>query len=177
MDEETKKIIDQVKLETDVFNKAKFLNFLKKEKNFSVIQLAKNLGMTPSYVCHLLRLLRLPEIVVDGYYSKIISISHLMTLSRLKNKEDIVALYEEVLSKNLTVVKTDELLREKLYRIQSDGERIDEGTKKKIEEKYKKIDKDLEVKITQTRIQTKLTLTIRGGLRKTTEVLKKLGSS
>jgi hypothetical protein len=177
MDEESKKIIDQIKSETDVFNKAKLLNFLKKEKDFSVINLANYLGMTPGYVCHFLRLLRLPEIVVDGYYSKTISLSHLLIISRLKIKEEMIAAYEEVLSKSLNTGKTEELVREKLFHLKSLGKRIDQQTREKIIEKFKKIDKDLQTKIVQTRVRTQVILTMKGDYKRTTEVLKKLAIS
>lgn len=176
MDEEVKKIIDQVRSETDIFSKAKLLYFLRKEKDVPLIRLAKILSMNSAYICNLLRLLKLPEIVIDGYYSKIISLSHLMTISRLKNKEETISAYEEVLTKNLTVVQTDELVREKLFQIKTDGERIDENTKREIEEKYKNIDKNIEVKIVQTRVQAKIMLTIKGNMAKTSEVLKKIVS-
>lgn len=176
MDEETKKIIDQVKSETDIFSKAKLLFYLTKEKDIPIIQLAKTLSTSSAYICHLLRLLRLPEIIIDGYYSKTISVSHLMTISRLKNKEDMVTIYEEILSKNLTVAQTDGLVREKLFQVKTHGERVDENTKTKIEEKYKKIDKNIQVKVVQTRVQAKIMLTIKGNMAKTSEVLKKIAS-
>jgi len=174
MDEGTKKIIDQVKSETDLFSKGKLLFYLTKEKDIPVNRLAKIFLMSSAQICHLIRLLRLPEIIIDGYYSEIISVSHLINIARLKNKQDMIAVYEEVLSKNLTVAQTDELVREKLFQIKTNGKRIDENTKRKIEEKYKKIDKNLQVKIVQTRVRAKVILTIRGGYKKTTEILKKI---
>lgn len=174
MDEEIKRLVEQLNKEPDVFTKARIVQFLNKEKNLPIVKLAKILSLKPAYICHLLRLLKLPEIVVDGYYSKIISLSHLMTISRLKRKEEMVAVYESVLSKNLSVKKTEELVREKLFQIKSYGERIDQETKRKIEEKFKKIDKEINVKIIQTRIQAKLTLTIRGSLEKTSGILRKI---
>lgn len=174
MKEEIKKIIEQVKLEKDVFIKAKLLKFLNKEKNLSIISLAKILSLKPAYLCHLLRLLKLPEIIIDGYYSKTVSLSHLVIISRLKNKEQMIAAYEEVLSKNLSTAKTEELVREKLFQIRSTGEKISKEEKKMIEKSFKKIDKDLQVKIIQTRTRAKVILTIKGACKKTTEVLKKL---
>lgn len=174
MNQEVKKIIDQVRSEADIFNKVKLVNFLRKEKDFSIKRLAKIFSITPSYLCNLLRLLKLPEIVIDGYYSKTISLTHLLIISRLKTKQDMIAAYEEILLSNLNTEQTQALVREKLFNLKSEGERISQETKRKIIEKFKIIDKDFQVKLVQTRIQAKLILTIRGSLKKTTKVLKKL---
>jgi hypothetical protein len=176
MDEETKRIIEQAKLEKDVLSKARLLQYLRREKNIPLVQLAKILSLNPSYICHLLRLLRLPELVIDGYYSKLVSLSHLMTVSRLKNKEDMVVVYETILANNLTVAQTDNLVREKIFRIKTAGDRIDKEIKKKIEEGFKKIDNNLQTKIGQTRIQARVELKIKGNMTKTSEVLKKIAA-
>ncbi len=176
MDEDAKKIVEQVKLERDVFNKAKLLRYLNKVKDLSIVKLSRIFSIKPAYICNLLRLLKLPEIVIDGYYSKIVSLSHLMTISRLRSKEEIISAYEDILTKNLTVEKANELVREKLFQIKTGGERIDKDTKRKIEEKYKKIDKNIQIKIVQTRVQARIILIIKGNMAKTTEVLKKIVS-
>ena len=75
--------IEKIKKETDVFSKAKLIRYLIREKNVKVIDLAKKLSLTPSYICHLNRLNSLSEIIVDGYYSHLISTSHLFLLSRI----------------------------------------------------------------------------------------------
>ncbi len=124
MTEETERIILQIKNETDFFNKAKLLRFLTDEKDLSIKELSSKLGLKPSYICHILRLNRIPEMIVDGYYSQLISISHLFVLSRIKDKSVMISVYEKILSESLTVAKTEQLVREHLYDIKTEGKRL-----------------------------------------------------
>ena len=72
--------------------------------------------------------------------------------------------------------KSVDYLKSELFQIKTGGERIDKDTKRKIEEKYKKIDKNIQIKIVQTRVQARIILIIKGNMAKTTEVLKKIVS-
>ena len=71
--------------------------------------------------------------IVDGYYSKLISISHLFMISRLKTKEDMMKIYEKVLSQNLTVLQTEAEVRDILYQIKTTGLVLDKNELKNIE--------------------------------------------
>lgn len=168
--------IDAVSHEKDSVKKARLIESFIKEKNVQIKTIASKLGKSSSYICHLLRLTHLPEMVIDGYYAHSISLSHLFVISRLKNRDEEIAAYEKILSDALTIRELDEYVREKIYRIKTIGERIDDLTKKTIEQKYKKIDPALEVKIIQTRIQTTLILKIKGNLKKTSEALQKIAN-
>lgn len=164
-------LIEQIKTEKDPFVKSRLISQLIKEKGWSVKKLAQSLNCKPAYISHYLRLRKIPEIVIDGYYNKDISLSHLFVLSRLKTKEEIVSAYETVLAKGLTVMKTEELVREMLYQIKTEGETL---SKEEKEEYLKKIPKDFQVKIIQSRIKSKVIFEIKGSLKKTTILLRKL---
>lgn len=168
------KILQQIKSETDPFLKAKLLRHLIKEKDLKIIDLAKKLNLTPSYICHFLRLNNLPEIVVDGYYSKMISLSHLFVLSRLKDKQKMIEIYEKVLVKDLTVVQTEELVREATHQIKTIGNYLTNDEKNQAVEKIESLGKNLKAKIIQTRIKSKVIIEIKGSLKETTEILKKV---
>jgi hypothetical protein len=101
--------------------KAKLLHQLNQGKKISLKKLSETMGLKPAYLCHILRLNRLPEIVIDGYYAKNISLSHLFIISRLSSEEQIITAYEQVLSHNLTVLQTEELIREQLHQIKTSG--------------------------------------------------------
>jgi len=169
------KYFEEFKKTDDIFTKAKIIKILNKQEGIKIIDLSKKLGLKPSYLCHILRLNRLPEIVIDSYYGRLISKSHLFVLSRLKTKESIIAIYEKILSKNLTVVETENLVREYLYQIKDQGSYLSLKEKEGIIKKIKNIFKDISVKITQSRIKSKLILEIKGNLNRTTEILKKIG--
>ncbi len=161
MEHDILEYIEQIKNEADYFGKTKLVNFLIHQKNLKVKDLAAALDMKPSYLCHIMRLNRLSEIVMDGYYSKLISMSHLFVLSLLKTNEDIMTIYEKVLGENLTVLQTEELVRAKLHGIQPGGRYVEESKVESLKSKVKNIF-GADVKVTQTRLKTKLLIEWKG---------------
>ena len=154
-------VILQIKQSTDYFTKAKLIEFLVHQKHVKIKDLAAALGMKQSYLCHIMRLTKISEIIMDGYYAKLISISHLFVLSLLPSTDDMMKLYEEVLRDNLTVLQTEERARAIRYGISAEGEYIPEAEirnlKSEIKTKY-----SAEAKLIQTRVKTKLLLTWQG---------------
>lgn len=171
MNSETEKLIDNIKKEEDIFNKAKQITYVLKEKGLKIKDLAKELGFTSPYICHLLRLNKLPDIIIDSYYSKSINISHLFILSRINNQEKMLEAFEEILKKNLTVFQTEELVREYLYGIKTKGShlrlKVKEEMLKKLSEKYP----ETKIKIIQTRVKGKIIIEIKGDLAKTSKII------
>lgn len=161
MEQDILDYIEQIKREQDYFGKTKLINFLVHQKHIKVKDLAASLGLKPSYLCHVMRLNKLSEIIMDGYYSKLISMSHLFVISLLHSQTDIMDIYEIVLRDNLTVLQTEELVREKLHGVSSEGEYIQEikiqNVKSRLKERY-----NADVKITQTRMKTKLLIEWKG---------------
>jgi hypothetical protein len=172
--EEEEKYVEQIKKETDVFIKARLLNLLKKEKGWRVIDLSQRLNLKPSYICHLLRLNRLPEIVVDGYYNKMISKSHLFVLSRLPSEKEMIKVYELILEKNLDVSKTEDLVREIVYQIKNEGDYLSLEEKEDLIKKIESLEENIKAKVIQTRVKGKLIIEIKGSLKKTSKILRKI---
>jgi len=171
---EEEKYVEQIKKETDVFIKARLLNLLKKEKGWRVIDLSKRLNLKASYICHLLRLNRLPEIVVDGYYNKMISKSHLLVLSRLPSEKEMIKVYELILEKNLDVAKTEDLVREIVYQIKNEGDYLSLEEKEDLIKKIESLEENIDAKVIQTRVKAKLIIEIKGSLKKTSKILRKI---
>lgn len=173
-------VVEQIKKETNFITKAKLLRFLVVDRGIRIKDISKTIGMKESYVCHILRLNKLNDLVVDGYYSKLISISHLFIIARLHDTEQIEKAYETVLSNSYTVSQTEELIREMLYRTKTTGEHME---KKEIESLSQKIEDihEVKVKVVQSRIKTKCLIEIVGSLQDTTpklrSILKTLGES
>lgn len=161
MEQDILDYVEQIKREPDYFGKTKLVNFLIHQKHIKVKDLALALGMKPSYLCHIMRLNKLSEIIMDGYYSKLITMSHLFVLSLLKSQEDIMNVYEIVLRDGLTVLHTEELVREKLHGVTSGGEYVDKTTiqnaKLRLKDRF-----GAETKVVQTRIKTKLVIEWKG---------------
>lgn len=170
-------IVERIKKETDVFSKARLVSHLLKEKKVKVADLARNLGINPSYVCHLNRLNRLPDIIIDAYYSKLLTVSHLFLLSRVKDFKQVVAIYEEILSGGLTIQATENLVREHLYGIKpGKGSYLKDSERQKMEKEIKTKYPELDVTLTQTRVYGKMTFKIKGNLDKTSKMIKELFS-
>lgn len=172
MEQDIVEYVDQIKRETDYFGKSKLVNFLIHQKQIKVKDLAQALSMKPSYLCHIMRLVRLSEIIMDGYYSKLISMSHLFVLSLLKSNEDIMTVYEVVLRDGLTVLQTEELVREKLHGIKPGGSYIEESKVQSQKSKVKTLF-NAEMKMTQTRIKTKLLIEWRGSREERKQAVEK----
>lgn len=66
-------------------------------------ELANRLGKSRSYITNMLGLLNLPEEVKDMIIDNKISMSHARVLSKMENKEDILALANKIIDENLNV--------------------------------------------------------------------------
>lgn len=174
MDEAALKVLDQFKAETDALNKGRLLNHLHKNRQIPIKNLAKKLEMTSAYICHLIRLNSLPVIVIDGYYGGLISISHLFVISRIKDRNKITEIYEAVLRDNLTVARTEELVREALYGLKTEGTYIPQTEKEGLVQKIRNDMDNILIKVIQTRIKSKLVVEIKGSLSRTTPILRRL---
>jgi ParB family chromosome partitioning protein len=172
--DEVEKIILQIKEEKDIFNKARLIQYLIKEKEIRIKDLSAKLGIKSSYLCHLLRLNKLPSLILDGYYSKLVSISHLLVLSRISDEKMIVKIYEKILSDNLTVAQTEEKVREVLHQIKDTGKYLSKEKVKLLVTKIKKDFPHAKIKLIQTRIKGKLVFEIKDNLKNSSLFLEKI---
>ncbi|OGK33360.1 hypothetical protein A3F58_02150 [Candidatus Roizmanbacteria bacterium RIFCSPHIGHO2_12_FULL_37_9b] len=171
---EIDQLIDTIKKETDIMQKVKLISLLFKTEDIKLKELAEKMGAQSSYVCHLLRLKRLPEAVIDGYYSNNITLSHLFIISRIKDAQQMIRVYEKVLTDSLTVKATEEVVRDILYGVKTEGEYISRQEKENFIQKVTALKKNLNLKIIQTRIKSKMILEIKGNLENTSKELRSL---
>lgn len=167
-------LIEQLLSETDHFKKAHIVDILRRQECISVKDIASKLKKHPSYVSHLQRLVKLPFIVVDGYYAQQIALSHLVILSRLKDKEAMEEVYKEVLAKGLTSVQTEQLIRLKNYDISSEPEKVSPSELESLTRQVKEKLQGVDVKVVQTRIKGKITLELKGDSKQTTHFLREV---
>ena len=166
-------IIDRIKHEKDFFAKAKLIRFLQKEQQVPLREISQKIGLMPSYVSHILRLAKLPELIVDGYSSQLISISHLFIIARLKSEQDMIEIYEKALGVNLTTLEIENLVREKLYGIKNQGEYLGQDERDDLLGKVQEAS-GATAQVVQTRIKGKIVLEIKGNLIDTTQALRRL---
>ncbi len=172
MGEEETKLIEQIKETSDFFQKAKLIDYLQKHKKITTKALSDALEIQPAYVCHITRLNKLPEIVTDGYYAELISISHLFIIARLKETEHMIRVYEKAMANNMTVLQTEELVREYLYHLKAEGDHIPKDELQQLKFLAEQKQKGVSLKIIQTRVKGKITIEAKGNLKKTSQVLK-----
>lgn len=174
MIEDITSLLNQIKLDKDIFQKSRLLEYVIKEKNLRITDLADKIGYKPSYICHLLRLKKVPDVIIDGYYSKSISSSHIYILSRLNDKKQMIELYEKILVENYSVKQTEEAVRNYLYQVKSVGKYIDQENIEKLTKKILEKFPELNVQIIQTRIKGKIILEIKGDLESSSKILKQI---
>ncbi len=166
-----KERIRLIKAENDPFKKAEMLSKLHREDDIKVKDIAKDLSVSPSYVCNYQRLLRIPFLIRDGYYSEMISTTHLFVIARLASEEDMISVYEETLEKALPTQLTEELVRTRLHGIKGKGEYLSHDHIQEITEAIQSIHDDMHVKIVQTRLRAKVIIETKGNLEETSAVL------
>ncbi len=167
-------LLNKIKEDRDIFQKSRLLEYVIKEKKLRIIDLANKIGYKSSYICHLLRLKKIPDVVVDGYYSKSISSSHIYVLSRLNDKKQMIDLYEKILGENYTVKQTEMAVREYLYQVKSVGKYINKESTEKLTQKIREKYPELNIQIIQTRIKGKVILEVKGDLEKSSKILKQI---
>lgn len=167
-------IVNQIKAEKDIFQKYRLIEYLMKEKNFRITDVSSKIGYKPSYICHLMRLKKVPDVVVDGYYSKSISSSHIYVLSRLNDVKQMIDLYEKILSENFTVRQTEMAVREYLYHVKSIGKYINKENVMKLTKKIKEKYPEANVQVIQTRIKGRILIEIKGNLEVSSKTIKHL---
>lgn len=163
-----------IQQEKDAFQKARLINYLYKEEQLRLNHIAVKLNLHPSHISHYLRLLDLPQIVVDGYYSQHVSETHLFILSRLDNKKDMIDAYKKILADSLTIEDTQKLIREIKHSISTKDEYLSPKLIEDFKKTLKKQLKDVTVEIIQTRIKGKMVLEMKGDTEKTKKFLVNL---
>lgn len=166
--------IERIQNEKDIFAKATYSRFLTHDKGIAVKAVADALELSPSYICNLLRLLKLPELIRDGYYTKLVTPTHLYVISRLNSHDDMIDVYEQVLAKNVSTSELEAIVREKLHGIATEGEHLDKETLTSFEKALKSVDPEATVKIVQTRIKGKIIFEKKGNLHDSSEFITKL---
>ncbi len=166
--------MDDIKNETDPIRKAHAIKDLHDNSDISYSAMAKELGVSPTYISNYLRLLRLPPLVLDGFYTGTLSVTHLFIMSRLKDENRIIQLYEDTLARNLSVLELEEEVRALLYGMATEGVRAKPSTIEAIQRKFLAIDPSVKVKVIQTRIKSKVVVELAGNQSKTTTFLERL---
>lgn len=167
-------LISSFKKEDDCLKKAKYLSILHQEHELTLKDIAIKIGYDQSYVSHYLRILKLPEIVIDGYYGKQVSCAHLMMMSRLNSEKEIVNAYRTILEKNLSTSQTEILIRDRKYHITTSNTRLDPDKIRQMKKKLEEIYPEVKMEILQSRIRGKITIEFRADTQTSSKQIERI---
>ena len=168
-------LIKTIRVEPDVFKKAELIFELYRKHGVKLKIVAKGLGCDPSYISHILRLRRLPNLIKDAYYSHTLTATHLFILARIPESNAMIRAFENVLEEGLTAKQTEELVRWHMHSIKpSDTQDFipQIHIEKWVDRAKRKY--NAKVQVLQTRIKGKITLEVKGNAEETSRLLKRI---
>ena len=176
-------IIENVqRIDLNPLERAQAFRRLIDEFGLSTGEIAIKIGKSAPYVSNTLRLLTIPDVLKDALASGATTEGHVRALASLEDPHLIVEAYKEILGKNLSVRGAEELSRKYKARAniapkqQKPALRLEsEELDKYQDEMSAKLTSDLvktKVKISQSRIEGKIFIIIKGKQEETSKVIK-----
>ena len=98
----------------DMFDEARAIQSTMQLCRLTQSELAKQLGVSQSYVANKLRLLRFSDAMAERIRSSKISERHARALLRLENEDDILRVLTEISERRLTVRESEALVEKSL---------------------------------------------------------------
>ncbi|MCR4325072.1 MAG: ParB/RepB/Spo0J family partition protein [Candidatus Curtissbacteria bacterium] len=178
-------IIENVqRVDLNPLERAQAFRRLMDEFNLSTGEIAVKVGKSAPYVSNSLRLLTLPDALKDALASGATTEGHARALSSLEDPHLIVEAYKMVLSQNLSVRGAEELARKLKAReniapkqqkpaLRLQNEELDKY-QADLTQKLSNGDVKAAVKISQSRVESKMLIVIKGNVEKTSEVIKRI---
>ncbi len=171
-------IVENVQREDlNPIERAQAFQRLIEEFSLSSADICKRIGKSDSYVSNTLRLLSLPDAIKDGLISLAITEGHARAIAGLGEVKLMVEAYKTILTENASVRRAEDLAR----RMKSEAQK---GQKTRVERIHSdELDKTAEdiaqsidgmVKITQSKVEARLVLVIRGSLEKTSMIIRSI---
>jgi len=155
------------------------------EFGLSTQEIARRVSKSSSYISNTVRLLSLPDALKDALVSGATTEGHVRALASLEDQLLMIEAYKIVLQKNLSVRGAEDLSRRLKARVQK---RILSEKKPKshiISDELEEIERDLtqhletwgvkpNVKISQSRVQARISLILSGDATQTGEAIRKI---
>lgn len=178
-------IIENVqRVDLNALERAQAFKRLMDEFGLSTGEIAVKVGKSAPYVSNTLRLLTVPDVLKDALASGATTEGHVRALASLEDPHLVVEAYKEILAKNLSVRGAEELSRKlkarenispkqqkPVLRLQNDqlDDYQEELSKKLTSDKVK-----TKVKISQSRVESKMHIVVHGKVEDTSEIIKKI---
>src|SRR5579872_729577 len=178
-------IIENVqRVDLNPLERAQAFKRLMDEFNLTSGEIAIKVGKSAPYVSNSLRLLSLPDALKDALASGATSEGHARALASLEDPHLIIEAYKIILSENLSVRGAEELARKMRTReniapkqqkpaLRLQNEELDQY-EKDLSEKLSQNDVKVSVKITHSRVESKLFVVVKGDAMTTSGVIKRI---
>ncbi|MDP1743855.1 MAG: ParB/RepB/Spo0J family partition protein [Candidatus Amesbacteria bacterium] len=166
-------------------DRAKAFRRLMEEFALQNNEIATRVGKSPSYVSNSLRLLELPDALKDGLLTGLITEGHARALAAIEDPKAMVEAYKIVLKEHASVRRTEDLARRMRSQMGNAPKGLGVGPaphiiSEEVDRMRDAIEKVLvsmgttQVKLSRSRVETRITLVLKGDLIETEERLQKI---
>ncbi|MBU2544040.1 ParB/RepB/Spo0J family partition protein [Patescibacteria group bacterium] len=148
---------------------------LVEEFGLTLGEIAKRIGKSESYVSNTMRLMALPDAIKDGLISKAISEGHARAIAGLGDIKLMVDAYKTILAESASVRRAEDLARRLKAQInQKPSQRVERIHSDELDRIAKDIAQAVNglVKITQSKVEARIVMVMRGNLETTSKILK-----
>lgn len=154
--------------------RAKVFKKLIDEFGLTTGEIAKRIGKSSSYVSNTLRLLTLPEALRDGLASGLIFSGHGRALAAIVDQRMMIVAYKQILRKEGSVREAEELARRLKKKTAGKSKEKREIVLEKMKRKISQALDGARVDLSHSRVQTRISISLRGNDGKTEDWLKKV---
>lgn len=166
-------------------DRAKAFRRLMEEFALQNNEIATRVGKSPSYVSNSLRLLELPDALKDGLLTGLITEGHARALAAIEDPKAMVEAYKIVLKEHASVRRTEDLARRMRSQMGNAPKGLGVGPaphiiSEEVDRMRDAIEKVLvlmgttQVKLSRSRVETRITLVLKGDLSETESRLQKI---
>ena len=171
-------IVENVQREDlNPIERAQAFQRLIEEFGLPLMEIAKRIAKSESYVSNTMRLLALPDAIKDGLISGAITEGHARAIAGLGDTKLMVEAYKTILSESASVRRAEDLARRlKAQYDQKPTQRVERIHSDELDGMAKDIAQAVNgmVKITQSKVEARVIFVIRGNLETTSKILKTL---
>ena len=176
------------RVDLNALDRAKGFERLMNEFGLTTSEIAVRIGKSVAYVSNSIRLLSLPDALKDGLLSGLITEGHARALAGVDDQQLMVEAYKIILRESGSVRRAEDLARrmkakgqqapkprvafEHMRVVSEDLDRMEDEMQKCL--KRSEEDKQVSVKLSRTRRETKIAMVFKGGLEDTEETLQKV---
>lgn len=182
------------RVDLNPLDRAKGFERLMNEFGLTTSEIAVRIGKSVAYVSNSIRLLSLPDALKDGLLSGLISEGHARALAAIDDQPLMVEAYKIILRESGSVRRAEELARrmkaksnqsinrqgirkDQLHIISEEIDKMQDEMQESLNDGIEDDTKKSNVKLVRSRRETKITITLKGGLEDTEKRLEKVYKS